>query len=216
MDLFNFIFRLGVVFAIFGFIWGLINIGIRLLSVGRQQQTAEVYLLKAVQYLLLVDVTFLICYDQAIKGLDYNSQLIFGAVILLMYFLGKFQRRQKKQLIFNVYANGLPKFEQTFNAKAEIAVISIAITTFILFWFLPEFAINPISLWFKESILDIETTPIFGFIFKIIGFFFLFNIIFKVVNSFILLLSGQAFRQQNESENDNDNDNHFDHFEEIK
>ncbi|HNR86292.1 MAG TPA: hypothetical protein PKN38_06750, partial [Taishania sp.] len=106
MDLLNFIFRLGVVFAIFGFIWGLISLGIRILTMGRQKQTAEVYILKAVQYLLLVDVTFLICYDQSIKGLNYNSQLVFGTIVLLLYFVGKFQQRKNKQLLFSVYTNG--------------------------------------------------------------------------------------------------------------
>lgn len=215
MDLLNFIFRLGVVFAIFGFIWGLISLGIRILTMGRQKQTAEVYILKAVQYLLLVDVTFLICYDQSIKGLNYNSQLVFGTIVLLLYFVGKFQQRKNKQLLFSVYTNGMPNLEPTFNAKAEIAVILMAIAAFVLFWFQPEFAINPISVWFKDSILDIESTPIFGFIFKVIGFFFLLNIIMKVVNSILMLLSGKAFDKTDDSSNNNEDD-HFDSFEEIK
>lgn len=216
MELLNFIFRLGVVFAIFGFIWGLINIGIRLISIGRERQTVEVYILKAVQYLLLVDVTFLICYNQDIQGLDYNSQLIFGTVILLMYFLGKFQQRKKKQLLFNVYTNGISRNEHWFNPRAEIVVILIAISMFVLFWFKPEFAINPISLWFQESILEIEKTPIIGFIFKVIGFFFLINILSKVVNSFMMLLSGQAFAKRDDSNHDDTDNTNFDDFEEIK
>lgn len=219
MELLNFIFRLGVVFAIFGFIWGLINIGIRLISIGRERQTVEVYILKAVQYLLLVDVTFLICYNQNTQGLDYNSQLIFGTGILLMYFLGKFQQRKKKQVLFSIYANGIGKTEHWFNPKAEISVILIAISMFILFWFKPELAINPISLWFQDSILGIEKTPIIGFIFKVIGFFFLINILSKVINSFMMLLSGQAFAKQDDSNRDDsnkDDENNFDHFEEIK
>lgn len=216
MELLNFIFRLGVVFAIFGFIWGLINIGIRLISIGRERQTVEVYILKAVQYLLLVDVTFLICYNQDIQGLDYNSQLIFGTVILLMYFLGKFQQRKKKQLLFNVYTNGISRNEHWFNPRAEILVILIAISMFVLFWFKPEFAINPISLWFQESILEIEKTPIIGFIFKVIGFFFLINILSKVVNSFMMLLSGQAFAKRDDSNHDDTDNTNFDDFEEIK
>lgn len=216
MELLNFIFRLGVVFAIFGFIWGLINIGIRLISIGRERQTVEVYILKAVQYLLLVDVTFLICYNQDIQGLDYNSQLIFGTVILLMYFLGKFQQRKKKQILFNVYANGISRNEHWFNPKAEIVVILIAISMFVLFWFKPELAINPISLWFQDSILEIEKTPIIGFIFKVIGFFFLINILSKVVNSFMMLLSGQAFAKRDDSNHDDTDNTNFDDFEEIK
>lgn len=214
MELLNFIFRLGVVFAIFGFIWGLINLGIRLLTIGRQRQTTEIYILKAVQYLLLVDVTFLICYNQDIQGLDTTSQLVFGSIVLLMYFIGKLQSRQNRQMMFKIYSNGMMQNDVGFNLKAEIGVITLAIATFVLFWFNPEFAENSISVWFRDSILNIEDTPIFGFIFKVIGFFFLVNILMKVVNSIMMLLSGRAFHK---TDNDNRNDdNRFDDFEEIK
>lgn len=214
MELLNFIFRLGVVFAIFGFIWGLINLGIRLLTIGRQRQVTEIYILKGVQYLLLVDVTFLICYNNEITGLDYTSQLVFGSIILSMYFIGKLQSGQNRQMMFKIYTNGMMQSDFGFNLKAEIAVITLAIATFILFWFKPEFAVNPISSWFHDSILNIEDTPIFGFIFKVIGFFFLLSILLKVVNSVMMLISGRAFDRSNDNkEND---DNHFDDFEEIK
>lgn len=214
MELLNFIFRLGVVFAIFGFIWGLINLGIRLLSVGRQRQTTEIYIVKAVQYLLLVDVTFLICYNNVIDGLDHTSQLVFGGIILLMYFIGKLQQRQNKQMMFKMYTNGIMQGDFGFNLKAEITVITLAIALFILFWFNPGYAENAISIWFRDSILNIEDTPIFGFIFKVIGFFFLLNILMKVVNSVLMLVSGRAFEKQNNNNRRND-DNHFDDYEEI-
>lgn len=214
MDLLNFIFRLGVVFAIFGFIWGLINLGIRLLTIARQRQTTEVYILKAVQYLLLVDVTFLICYNQDIQGLDVTSQLVFGSIILLMYFTGKLQSRQNRQLLVKLYSNGMMQNDAGFNLKAEIGVIALSLAAFILFWFKPEFAENAVSIWFRDSILNIEDTPIFGFIFKVIGFFFLLNILMKVVNSLMMLLSGRAFEKP--GENNRNDDNHFDDFEEIK
>jgi hypothetical protein len=216
MELLNFIFRLGVVFAIFGFIWGLINLGIRLLTINRQRQTTEIYILKAVQYLLLVDVTFLICYNNDIKGLDYTSQLVFGGIILLMYFIGKLQNRQNKQMLFKMYTNGMMQGDFGFNIRAEIGVIALSIAAFILFWFKPEFAVNPVSTWFQDSILNIEDTPIFGFIFKVIGFFFLVNILMKVVNPIMMLLSGRAFEKANNKPEDRNDDNHFDDFEEIK
>ena len=136
MELLNFIFRLGVVFAIFGYIWGLINIGIRLLTVGRQRQTTEVYILKAVQYLLLVDVTFLICYNSEFTKLDLNSQLVYGAIILVMYFVGKLQRGQSKQMMFKMYTNGMMQNEIGFNLKTEVAVIAMSVLAFTLFYLL--------------------------------------------------------------------------------
>ncbi|MEZ4890382.1 MAG: hypothetical protein R2779_07425 [Crocinitomicaceae bacterium] len=54
-------------------------------------------------------------------------------------FVASFQQRKNKQLLFSVYTNGMPNLEPTFNAKAEIAVILMAIAAFVLFWFQPEF-----------------------------------------------------------------------------
>jgi len=212
MELLNFIFLLGVVFAIYGFIWSLINFGIMILGAGRKRSVAEAYIFKAIQYLLLVDITFLICYDNIIEGLNYNSQLVFGACVLLLYFVGKLQRRQNKQLFLKFYSNVIPNPLSTFRFWAEVLVIVIAVGVFILFCFKPLWAINSISVWFQDSILNIEDTPIFGFIFKVIGFLFLVNILFKVINSLFMLLSGRAF-VANEDQSDED---HFDPYQEIK
>ena len=93
-------------------------------------------------------------------------------------------------------------------------MIVFALMIFVLFWIFPHYAENPISIWFQDAILNIEDTPIFGFIFKVIGFFFLVNILFKMVNAFLFLISGQAFKQKsNKDENDR---NDFDSFEEVE
>lgn len=215
MELLEFIFRLGVVFAIFGFIWGLIELGFVLLSAGRQRQLIEIYAIKAVKYFFLVDVTFLVCANGEFNDFNATSQLIFGSIILLMYFIGKLQNGQKRQVMFQMMANGVLKNQSKFNIKAEIGVIVFALMAFILFWMYPTFASNPLSIWFEKSIMNIEDTPIFGFVFKVIGFFFLVGIIMKMVNSFLFLLSGQAFQQNNNTPND-DNRKDFDSWEEVE
>jgi len=218
MELFQFIFRLGVVFAVFGFIWGIIELAITLLSVGRQRQIAEIYIIKAVKYFFLVDVTFLVCATESMKGFNSTSQLVFGAVVLLMYFIGKLQNGQNRQRMFQMIANGMPQNLTKFDMKAEISVIVFALIVFVLFWIFPAYASNPLSIWFQEAISNIIDTPIFGFIFKVIGFFFLLSIIFKMVNAFLFLLSGKAFQSKNEDDNDSngiDNSN-FDSWEEVE
>ena len=107
MELFQFIFRLGVVFAIFGFIWGLINLLIMLISAGRKRQIGEIYIVKAVKYFFLVDVTFLICINGEFTSFNATSQLVFGTIVLLMYFTGKLQNSQSKQRMFQVATNGI-------------------------------------------------------------------------------------------------------------
>ncbi len=113
--------------------------------------------------------------------------------------------------------NPMPAISTMFNLKAEISIITLSILFFTAFVFFPEYAQNPISTWFYDSILDIESTPIFGFIFKIVGFFVLMSILFKLLNGFSYLLSGAPLvtvNRQFQSRNKND-DNKFDDFEEI-
>lgn len=217
MELLNFIFRLGVVFAIFGFLFGLFELGLALLNAGRKKTTLEEYTIKLVKYLFLVDVTFLFCMD--ISGEEISQyNLVVTTLVLLTYFVGKLQNKQQQQAMFNMMGNGMMRSFSNFNLKAEIGVISMAIALFIFFVFQPELASNPASLWFHESILNIEDTPVFGFIFKIIGFFFLINMIFKMINAFAYLISGKAFIQARSGfgKMNNKKDDGFDDFEEIQ
>ncbi len=210
-------FRLGVVFAIFGFIWGILNMLLTLLRGGRTKTVFEEYLLKSVQYFFLVNVTFLFCVQKEDSSILMPNELILAGLILIIYFTGKLQNRQNRSAIFKMAGNPMPAISTMFNLKAEISIITLSILFFTAFVFFPEYAQNPISTWFYDSILDIESTPIFGFIFKIVGFFVLMSILFKLLNGFSYLLSGAPLvtvNRQFQSRNKND-DNKFDDFEEI-
>lgn len=218
MELLNFIFRLGVLFAIYGFIWGIFEIGISILSAGRKRTASEEYVIKAIKYIFLVDVTFLFCLDLEQENISiYN--LTMAGFILLVYFMGKLQNKQNQMAMFQMMGNGgIPKTVNNFNIKAEIGVIALAISAFVVFIFFPEFAKNPISIWFHESILNIEDTPIFGFIFKVIGFFFLLGMLVKMLNAFMYLISGKPIVQASSSFQRFDKkkkEDDFDDFEEL-
>ena len=210
-------FRLGVVFAIFGFIWGILNMLLTLLRGARPKTIFEEYILKFFQYFFLVNVTFLFCVQKENSSILMPNELILAGLILILYFTGKLQNRQNRSAIFKMAGNPMPNLMTIFNLKAEIMVITSAILIFTAFVFFPEYAQNPISNWFYESILDIESTPIFGFIFKVIGFFVLISILFKLLNGFSYLLSGAPLvtvNRQFQSNKKND-ENKFDDFEEM-
>jgi hypothetical protein len=193
MDILNFIFRLGVVFAIFGFLWMLIQAGYMLLRAGSKPSIAETYTVKLVRYFFLVDVTFIFCVDTSGGFVDIQNATIAG-LVLLTYFIGKLQNAQLKTQLFSFQAQGnmqfMNQFKPQFNFKAEAVVIGMSIGFFTFFIFYPGYAENPISNWFFESIINIEDTPIFGFIFKVIGFFFMLSILMKFVHGFLTLLTG--------------------------
>ena len=118
MEFLKFIFNLGVVIAIFSFIWGLLNIGYSLLR-GQNKNIGETYLLKGLKYFFMVDVIFLFCYESN----DFNiNQLVISALILLTYFLGRLQNQQQKTQLFKFIANGMPLMDTKFNIKAEISI----------------------------------------------------------------------------------------------
>lgn len=218
VDILNFIFRLGVVLAIFGFLWWLINLGLSVIRGGRKKMLTEAYIIKLVRYFFLVDVVILFCLDQSQGQIDLNNTIIAG-LVLLMYFIGKIQNAQLRQSIFSVQGNigmqnMMNQMKPVFNVKYEAVVIVISILFFVGFIFFPNYAVNPISNWFYEAIVDIEDTPVFGFIFKVIGFFFMVSIIMKVAQGFTALLTGNSMNRGGQDSDDSDDD--FDDYTEIK
>ena len=216
MDLINLIFRLGVLFAIYGFLWFFIDLILKMLVGGRTRTIVEVYLIKSIKYLFLVNVTFLFCLD--INQQDVTLQnLLPSAIILLMYFIGKFQQKQKQMRLMGSFGND--SLNEGFNIRAEMVLIAASILLFISFLYFPQYASNGVANWFRESIIDLETTVLIGFIFKVIGFFFLIGMIFKMVNALIYILSGQPFIDIQTSINsgkEKRKSDDFDDFEEVE
>lgn len=222
VDILNFIFRIGVLLAIYNFLWWLINLGLSLLRGGRRKMLPETYLIKFVKYFFLADVTLLFCLDSAQGGIDMNRVTIAG-LVLLIYFVGKIQSNQMRKSMFSVKGNMpgmqdmLQRMRPVFDVRYEIVVILLSIGVFTTLIFFPQWAVNPISNWFLDTILDIEDTPIFGFIFKVIGFFFMISIFMKVAQGFVTMLTGGGIvNRSNDSDDSDDNDDHFDDFTEIK
>lgn len=210
MEFFNLIFRLGVVLAIFSFIWGFIKIGLTILRGGMPLSAPMNIGIKTLQYFLLAEVTILFCTSD--NG-DYLAEAVTTGLILLMYFIGKMQNQRLKFMMVQFQGQGLNVPNKP-NMKAELGVIILAMALFTFLVVNPVFADNQISNWFFTSIKDIETTPVFGFIFGIVGFFFSLSIIFRMVNSISMILSGKAFEKQ-ASEETNEQSDKFDDFEEI-
>lgn len=214
MEILDFTFRLGVVFAIYGFLWGIFEIGIRLLSAGRKRSLGEVYLLKGIKYFFLVNVTFLFCIEESEADFAISQQLIIAGIILLTYFLGKLQNSQNRMVMFQMMGRGLPNAPVAqFSLRGEIILIAGSLLVFLGLYFYPEWASNPASQWFVDSIKNIDDTPVFGFIFKVIGFFFVVSIIARMINAFTFLLNGG--KNPRNPRNDKNNDDDFTDYEEI-
>lgn len=214
MDLLNLIFKLGVFFSIYGFLWFFIDLGLTFLVGGRKRTRFETYLIKVIKYAFLVNVTFLFSVDFNKHQVNFYN-LIPSALVLITYFVGMLQQKQRQQFFMGQLGKSPA---EGISINAEIILITLSGLLFLgLVWY-PQFAENAVALWFQKSILDIESTVIIGFIFKIIGFFFLLGMIFKMLNALNYLISGKPLfdiKSRFSRTNEEKNDKHFDDFEEL-
>lgn len=221
MEVIHLIFKIGVLLAIYGFIWFFINLLISLATGGRKKTIGEVYFSKGVKSIFLVNVLFLYGLDDGQNEIDLFNMIVSG-LVLLLYFIGQMQKNEQQAAMMEKYSNILRGIgaNSRFNKKAEIIVLSLSLLFYASLFFLPDFAKNPIALWFYETVTGIEKTPLIGFIFKVIGFFFLLRILVKIFNGFTFLISGKPFVNVKTGyyagrKIDKDDDS-FDDFEEVK
>lgn len=221
MEVIHLIFKIGVLLAIYGFIWFFINLLISLATGGRKKTIGEVYFSKGVKSIFLVNVLFLYGLDDGQNEIDLFNMIVSG-LVLILYFVGQMQKNEQQAAMMEKYSNLLRGIgaNARFNKKAEIIVLSLSILFYTFLFFLPEFAKNPIALWFYETVTGIEKTPLIGFIFKVIGFFFLLSILIKIFNGINYLLSGKPLLNVKTGyyagrKKDKDDDS-YDDYEEVK
>ena len=162
MKFIDLVFRLSVVLAIFSFIWGLIRFGITILRGGIPVSYPLGLALKAIQFFLIVAVAVLFS-SEDMDNSTYTTWIT--GLILAMYFIGKVQKTQFRNMFIQVQGMN---FNNTYkpNMPLEFGIVGFAMILFIGMILHPEYAQNNVTTWFYESIIQIESTPIFGFIFK--------------------------------------------------
>jgi hypothetical protein len=174
-------------------------------------------LLKTIQYLLIADVAILFCTDDPSGNL---SSTITVGLIVLMYFIGKVQNMQMRSMMnIQIQGRNLSDAPQP-KMALEFGIVALAMALFGFLLWRPEFAENQVSHWFYSNIIDIEKTPIFGFIFKIVGFFFTITMLLRMFNALSMIFSGRAIGGRSKNDRDNLNDksdqsNRFDDYEEV-
>ncbi|MFA5574380.1 MAG: hypothetical protein WC994_04930 [Brumimicrobium sp.] len=219
MHIINFIFHIGVVLAVYNFLWWIVMLVFKILRGMGQKHIFEIYFIKAIRYLFLADVIFLVAIEES-GGLLLLNYFIIAGLIMLVYFMGKIQKNQMKSSFFSVRTSGniqgmnsiFNQIKPIFDIRYEILVVTLALGLYIFFLIFPGYAYNPIANWFLENIKGIEEAPIFGFIFKVIGFFFLVSVLLKMVNGIMTVLTGRGLsRRRND-----DDDNHFDDYTEVE
>ncbi len=216
MELISLLFRLGVLFAIYGFIWFFIDAFIRLLTSGRKRNKIEYYLIKSAKYLFLVNVLVLFCLNKTKTEITFIN-IAPTLSIFCIYLIGRLQNDERKSMIqlsfFGKQTNNSDA-KSNFNRRNEIVLIIGALIAFVVLVFNADYAKNNIAEWFYTSIIDIEETAIIGYIFKFIGVIFLISMIFKMIEAISYILNGGPMIDA-KSRIKNKKDDEFDDYEEV-
>jgi len=218
MKILEFIFYFGVMIAIFTFLWWFIGLLLSMLFAPTGLKPARIYYAqKVLKYFFLVTVAFRFANHErfGIESTDITPYLI-SSLILLAYLIGKTEAKSNRVNFYAKLGNVQHAIKVTpFDRKKELLLIGFAILVYAYFVIFPAGANNVLTNWLVDSIVSITDAPIFGWVFKIIGFFFLVMVVLRFVNGFFALF-GLTRRGQNEEDNQylSENDN-FDDYEEL-
>jgi hypothetical protein len=197
MEILKFIFVLGINFSIFGFIWGIFMFIIRSFQDPKQQKKESVtYIFRIVKYFMLVSVTanYITIYRTGAPGLQVDTlHIVVGTIVLGLYLLGKLQNRA----VMNQFAQN-PMFARMIpvvDPKMERYLLMGSMIYFVFCLLYPQMVDNGLFNWFTESITSIYETPVIGWVFSIIAFFFLISIIMRAANVLGRILNGQSITQ---------------------
>lgn len=195
-----FVFRLGIAFSIFVFIWGIIMILVNLLrGFSSEARQIQQYVFRIIHNFLLVSVVA----NFIVSGKDATGQvaeistanMVIGILVLALYLFGKLRKQtMMSQLAKNqLYARLIPPVD----LKLEIYLMVGSMVFFAICLFYPALVSNDVVNWFNDSIISIYDTAILGWIFKIVAFFFLVNIILRAANVIGRLVTGQPINPIN-------------------
>ncbi len=215
MEILETIYRVGVILAIFSFIWGIIKIGMLLLT-GGQALKFQLLTLRVLKTVILSQVVAQFCFpsDNSLSLSGYS--IVVSGLILAFYFINDSQKRKFRK--FNFLSLNQKTMSDTSPRWAEVLLVCVGISGFILFVLFPSTLENGVTNWFYENIVGLEKAPIFGFIFKIIGVFFVITVINRTVQSFFVLLNGGTNRPHHDPNGNRENrkEDDFDDYEEIE
>jgi len=194
MEILKFIFILGINFSIFGFIWGIIMFLVRNFQSSEQQNSESLaYVLRIVKYFLLVSITanYIGVYEKEVYGASQGMfNVVVGSIVMALYLLGKLQNRTMMSQMANnpMFSRFIPKIDQ----KVERFMLLGSLLYFIVCLCYPTMVDNLVINWFTNLVHGIYETPVIGWVFSIIAFFFLVNIIMRGANVMGNILNGKS------------------------
>jgi hypothetical protein len=219
------IFYLCIVYIVFNFIWGiLVQLPKMILTKMKSNKTVD-HSIKAIRYLLLSTLTYSTCYSYAFENTLSNGVVILiyitGGIILSLYLAGKLN---KKQSLFKLATNittSLKFGKKNFSSiqlSYEKHIVGISIVIFGACVGIPAFgeimAMNPVNIWFLNTIDGLYNAPLLKWLIGFCGIIFMFSMFQRAISTIqqlILKLKGE----EQEEEKDNPLNKIMDEFQKM-
>ena len=205
MEVFRYIFELGVVFIVFNIIWFLISYAPRMILNSANNNISIEYILKVVQYFLLSSLTAITSSSFIVKN-NINSNFapwyfVIGGFVLFLYLIGKYEKKKLFKMAFKVNKEVVNKKDTLIYEPHIIGFALIFFASSLKYTFLID---NIFNSWLIENIYNFYQTPIIGWFIGLAGVIFLFTIITKGVNTIKKILfniqsfiTGKPIQEQN-------------------
>lgn len=195
MSTINFIIHLGIIFVIFGFIWGILKYIVSTFTSNSQKNNQSEYVSQIIKNLLLVGVTanFVSSTSEQYIG-STVFRIVISSFILGLYLLEKMQNRNKYAQFSNLGNGMLKGLSVSFTPDQERLLLIGSVGVFILLMLFPGIADNMVINSFNSAIEGLNATFLIGFIFKIIAFFSVVTLVMRGANIIGRLISGESIK----------------------
>jgi hypothetical protein len=188
------LFNLSIVIIIFNLVWGILVKIPEILLTGLKPSKPINYILSGLKYFLLSNLIYTnslnSIQESAMSINQANITYLLGGFILFLYLAGKLNKKKSMlSLISSVGFNSKFKYS---NSKLEklkyenhIAGISIIIyTASVGFPIFGEImTLNPLNIWFNNTIQGLYQTPLLKGIFGVFGIFFMISTLQKGIST---------------------------------
>ncbi len=192
MNLFAFIFYLGIINIVFGFLWKWVFVLPFALLFAAIKFDRALLIVKAFGAYLLISLTALTTLNSLQDESGGWKLIIFpliGGFVLFMGFSSN-AYEQRKQAHMSYDYSLIARIEN--DAWFDLLLTIGSIILYILILFIPSIAINPINNWLFKTIKWAYELPVLGWIIRIGGVIFLLGIIWYGI-LMLLMLGGSIY-----------------------
>ena len=195
MSIINFIIHLGIIFVIFGFIWGIFKYIISSITGSTQKNSKSEYIAQVIKTVFLVGVTANFVNSTSEHYISSPIfRIIISSFILGLYLLDKMQNRNKYAQFSNLGNGILKSLSTTFEPKQEQTLLVGSIGLFVGCLLIPSLVDFGIIRWFNSAIEGMNNAFLIGFIFKVIAFFSVVTLVLRGANIIGKLISGESLK----------------------